>query len=305
MSRRPMALLINDPGPARPVFAELDRRGTAVEQIDPKSHAYDPAESRSPYSLVFNLLSPAAFARDGARGMLFTLGYLANLERLGVPVVNGLSAFTYETSKARQLTLLQSLGLPYPRAVVINHPDQAPMVAEALRFPVLIKPNVGRSAAARFDSADDLARAAAAGGLDFGPDETALVQEYVPARGDTSIRLEMLGGRFLYAARIRGSTSEVFTPPDHLVATAELIVRTAGIDVGGVEYRIDDRDGGLVYVDVHAGTVPATSPDGLGFDPVAKVVDYLERVARAGRVFRPDDARPLAFPDAEYWGPEL
>jgi glutathione synthase/RimK-type ligase-like ATP-grasp enzyme len=300
-----MALLINDPDPVRPLLSELSRRGTAVEWIDPKGHTYDPAEPRSPYSLVFNLLSPAAFARDGARGMLFTLGYLANLERLGVPVVNGLSAFTYETSKARQLTLLESLGLPYPRAVVVNHASQAPVVAEALRFPVLVKPNVGRSAAARFNSVDELAQAAAGGELDLGPDETALVQEYVPARGEAAIRLEMLGGRFLYAARLRGSTAEAFTPPDHLVATGELIVRTAGIDVGGVEYRIDDRDGGLVYVDVHAGTMPAVRPDGLGFDPVAKVVDFLERVARAGRVFGPDGARPVVFPDAEYWGPEL
>jgi hypothetical protein len=189
--------------------------------------------------------------------------------------------------------------------VVVNHASQAPAVAEALRFPVLVKPNVGRSAAARFDSVEELARAAAAGELDLGPDETALVQEYVPARGDAAIRLEMLGGRFLYAARLRGSAAEAFAPPDHLVATGELIVRTAGIDVGGVEYRIDDRDGGLVYVDVHAGTVPAVRPDGLGFDPVAKVVDFLERVARAGRVFGPDGARPVAFPDAEYWGPEL
>ena len=38
--------------------------------------------------------------------MFFTLGYLAHLERLGVPVVNGLKAFRIETSKARQLTLL-------------------------------------------------------------------------------------------------------------------------------------------------------------------------------------------------------
>jgi hypothetical protein len=300
-----MALLINDPDPVRPLLSELGRRGTAVEWIDPKGHTYDPAELRSPYSLVFNLLSPAAFARDGVRGMLFTLGYLANLERLGVPVVNGLSAFTYETSKARQLTLLESLGLPYPRAVVVNHTSQAPAVAEALRFPVVVKPNVGRSAATRFDSVEELARAAAGGELDLGPDETALVQEYVPARGEAAIRLEMLGGRFLYAARLRGSAAEAFTPPDHLVATGELIVRTAGIDVGGVEYRIDDRDGGLVYVDVHAGTVPAVRPDGLGFDPVAKVVDFLERVARAGRVITPDGARSVAFPDAEYWGPDL
>ena len=37
-------------------------------------------------------MSPSAYLRGGVQTMFFTLGYLAHLERLGVPVVNGSKA---------------------------------------------------------------------------------------------------------------------------------------------------------------------------------------------------------------------
>src|SRR5258708_31723693 len=124
-------------------------------------------------------MSPSAYLRGGIQGMFFTLSYLAHLERVGLPVVNGLKAFTIETSKARQLTMLESLGLPYAKARVINHASRAAEAAEELRFPVVVKANIGGSGAGivRFDAPADLARAAAENRLDFGVDHTALVQE--------------------------------------------------------------------------------------------------------------------------------
>src|SRR5260370_33584867 len=50
-----------------------------------------------------------------------------------------------ETSKALKLDLLESLGLPYPRARVINHPSQALVAAEYIGFPLVVKPNIGGS----------------------------------------------------------------------------------------------------------------------------------------------------------------
>ena len=154
-------------------------------------------------------MSPSAYLRGGVQGMFYTLGFLAHLDRLQVPTMNGLGAFTFETSKARQLTLLQSLALPYPRARVINHPSKAAAAADGLRFPVVIKANVGGSGAGivRFDEPADLARAATEGRLDFGVDHTALVQEFIPARGGHITRVELLAGKFLYAIK-------VFTPGD-------------------------------------------------------------------------------------------
>lgn len=313
----PFAIYHEHPDWFRPLFAELDRRGHRHVALDPRAALYDPAEGRPPYSLLFNRMSPSAYLRGGVQGMFFTLGYLAHLERVGLPVVNGLQAFSVETSKARQLTLLEGLGLPYPRARVINHASRAAEAAEGLRFPVVVKANVGGSGAGivRYDSMAVLREEAAAGRLDFGVDHTALVQEYVPARGGHITRVETLGGKFLYAIKVyttgesfnlcpadicqradgvelvRGACAvdapktglkvEGYTPPREVVDACERIVQAAGIDVGGIEYMVDDRDGKLVYYDVNAlSNFVADAPNVVGFDPFGRLVDYLER--RAG-----------------------
>ena len=296
-----------------PLFAELDKRGLRYVRLDPRAHYYDPSEKESRYSLVFNRMSPSAYLRGGLQGMFFTLSWLDHLERLKVPVVNGLSAFTMETSKARQLNLLQSLGLGYPKAIVTNHASWVPKVAEELRFPVVFKANIGGSGAGivRFDSLESLADAAASGRLDFGVDHTALVQEYVPARGGCIVRVELLGGKFLYAIKVfitgdtfnlcpadicqradgvelqrsacpidapkTGLKVEAFQPSPEIVDACERIMQRAGIDVGGIELMIDDRDGTVVYYDINAlSNFVADGINVVGFDPFVKLVDYLE-----------------------------
>jgi hypothetical protein len=317
MTRQPFAIYHEHPDWFRPLFAELDRRGLPFVRLDPRAHLYDPSETESPYSLLFNRMSPSAYLRDGVQGMFFTLGYLDHLERLGVPVVNGLRGFAYELSKARQLTLLEQLGLPYPKARVINHASKAVQAAEGLRFPVVVKANIGGSGAGivRFDTADDLGRAAAEGRLNFGVDHTALVQEFVPARGGHITRVETLGGKYLYAIKVfttgdsfnlcpadicqrsdgveltrsacaidapkTGLKVEGYTPPPEVIAACERIMQTAGIDVGGIEYMTDDRDGKPAYYDINAlSNFVADAVNVVGFDPFRKLVDYLEGRAR-------------------------
>ena len=299
---------------------------------------YDPSEGAPPYSLLFNRMSPSAYLRGGIQGMFITLSYLAHLERVGLPVVNGLEAFTIETSKARQLTLLESLGLPYPKARVINSASRAVEAAEGLRFPLVVKANIGGSGAGivRYDSMDALKVAAEKGGtvlpagagnaapagstvpplgLDFGVDHTALVQEYVPARGGHITRVELLGGKFLYAINVfttgesfnlcpadicqradgvelvrsacpidapkTGLKVEGYTPPPSVIEACERIVQAASIDVGGIEYMVDDRDGSLAYYDINAlSNFVADAKNVIGFDPFSRLVDYLEMRAK-------------------------
>lgn len=130
--------------------------------------------------------------------------YLAYLKEIGANVMNGYDAYAYEFSKARQVGLLHRLGLRFPCARVINDPSQAPTVAEGLELPVIIKPNIGESGAkiVKFNSPQDLREASELGFLDLGIDHTALVQEYLPAEGDSIIRVEILGGEYLYAIRL-------------------------------------------------------------------------------------------------------
>jgi hypothetical protein len=313
MPTRPFAIYHEHPDWFRPLFAELERRGIPFVRLDPRAHLYDPSEKSSPYALVFNRMSPSAYLRGGVQGMFFTLGFMAHLERLRVPVVNGSKGFAVELSKARQLTLLESLGLGYPKARVINHASRAVEASEGLRFPVVVKANIGGSGAGivKFASRESLATTAGANHLDFGVDHTALVQEFVPARGGHITRAETLGGKYLYAIKVfttgesfnlcpadicqradgvelvRGACAidapktglkvEGYTPPPEVIAACEKIMQTAGIDVGGIEYMIDDRDGSCVYYDINAlSNFVADAVNVVGFDPFARLVDYLQ-----------------------------
>ena len=54
-------------------------------------------------------------------------------------------------------------------------------------------------------------------------------------------------------------------------------MQASGIDVGGIEYLVDDRDGSLAYYDINAlSNFVADAKNVIGFDPFAKLVDYLE-----------------------------
>src|SRR3712207_7293117 len=121
---KPIAIFHEHPDWFRPLFAELDRRGVPYVRLAADSHLYDPEEREVPYSLVFNRASPSAYLRGRVQTTFHTLHWLHHLSRLGVPVVNGERAYTYEISKARQLALLQDLAVPHPRSRVINNPQR-------------------------------------------------------------------------------------------------------------------------------------------------------------------------------------
>ena len=196
MSRLPIAIYHEHPDWFRPLFAELERRGISYERLDAAAHVFDPSETSVPWSLVFNRASPSAYLRGHAQATFHTLHWLRHLDRLGVPVVNGHEAYAFELSKATQLDLLRELGLPFPKARVINSPSRALDAADGFRFPVLIKANIGGSGAGivRYDTREALADAVAAGAVDLGVDSTALVQESAPLRDGHITRVETLGG---------------------------------------------------------------------------------------------------------------
>ena len=76
--------------------------------------------------------------------------------------------------------------------------------AKELRFPMVVKVNIGGSGAGiiRFDTLAGLQAAVDNDQIDLGIDQTALVQEYVKPRGGNIHRVETLDGRFLYAMKV-------------------------------------------------------------------------------------------------------
>lgn len=302
---RPVGILYEHPQWFEPLFAELERREIPLERIRADSLVFDPGDLEPRHSLVVNRMSPSAWTRGHERALFSTLHYLDYLERTGTPVLNGRDAYLVELSKAGQLSLLEGLGIEHPRSRVIDDPARAAEAARDLEFPVVVKPNVGGSGAGitSYASLDELAAA----DVELGVDGTALVQEQLPAEGDAVVRIEVLDGRFLYAIRLllmpgsfnlcpadycelpgiadgvsgRGLPIEGFDPPGEAVDDALRIVAAAGLDLGGVEYLVNERTGKPTFYDVNAlSNFVANAPELIGFDPFVDLVDLIAE--RAG-----------------------
>jgi glutathione synthase/RimK-type ligase-like ATP-grasp enzyme len=73
-------------------------------------------------------------------------------------------------------------------------------------------------------------------------------------------------------------------PPPHIIEAAERIARAAGLEVGGVEVLIDDRDRSPRFYDINAMSNFVADPlNVLGWDPHDRLIDYLEAQLK-GRV---------------------
>ena len=315
-----IAIYYEHPEWFRPLFAALDRRGIEYDKIDASENFYNPNDNfKDKYALFFNRMSASAYLRNHGGAIFYTRGLLATLAQSGVRVVNGYDAFQIEISKALQAALLASLGIKYPATRVINAAEQAVKAARDLRFPVIVKPNIGGRGAGiiKFDSIEALKTAVTQNLLDLGIDSTALVQEFAPKKGGSIQRIETLGGKFLYGLKIypegenfnlcpaevcqiedaqeKGGISAVgemcltdapktglkiekFEPSPEIIETVERIVAKAGIDVGGIEYLIDDRNGDALFYDINAlSNFVADAVNLIGFDPHERLVDFLEQ----------------------------
>src|SRR5580765_1528899 len=175
-----IAIFYEHPHWFEPLFAELSRREIPHLKLDAARHGYDPAGRDESFALLFNRMSPSAWKRGHAEAIFSARDYIAHVESRGIPVVNGTRAFAVETSKALQVSLLERLRLPVPRTPAVNHPSLLLGASRGLRFPLVVKPNVGGSGAGiiRFDDAAELLAAVVAGRVGTGIDGTILLQEY-------------------------------------------------------------------------------------------------------------------------------
>jgi hypothetical protein len=128
------------------------------------------------------------------------------------------------------------------------------------------------------------------------------------------VRVEVLGGEILYAIKVypeqgsfnlcpadacqtasgeelvrtacaldavkNGMRVEAYDAPAEIRAAVLAIAARARLDVGGVEYLVDDRDGRACIYDINAlSNFVADGPRVVGFDPFERLVDYLARRA--------------------------
>jgi RimK-like ATP-grasp domain len=292
-----LAVFYEHPQWFAPLFRELDRRGVDWAPVSIQEHTFDPADSRLPAPVVLNRLAMSSFLRQEEHALFYSLAVLGHWQGLGARVINGPGVLAYDLNKARQLSLFRQCGLAVPRTRVAHRRADVPRLAAEIGYPVMVKVNVGGSGAGmiRYDTPEDLEDAVADGLTPVGVDGVALVQEYVPARGGRVIRCEVLAGKLFYAIALDGAgstfdlcpadvcmvdkptiTISAFQPPPDIVAAVERVAVAAGMDVGGIEYMIDDRDGVPRFYDLNALSNFVANPlEVLGFDPHEPFVGWL------------------------------
>ena len=298
-----LALLYEHPAWFTPLFAALDRRGVDYVALRPDGH-YDPADRAPPAKVVFNRIAMSSFLRSDEHPIFHGIALLDHWRRAGARIVNGPEVLAIDSSKARQLSLIAGLGLAIPATRVVHRAADVEAAAATLAFPLVVKANIGGSGAGivRYDSMDELRAAVADKTLPTSVDGVLLVQDYVPARNGTVTRIETLDRAYLYALDIAGGGTFDLCPADacqvpgapipmvsaepapELRAAAEAIAAAAGLDVGGVEVMIDDRDGVPRFYDINALSNFVAKPlDVLGWEPHDRLVDYLLTVIEDAR----------------------
>jgi carbamoylphosphate synthase large subunit len=292
-----LAVFYEHPKWFEPLFAALDRRGIDWAAISIQDHVFDPAETAPPARVILNRLAMSSFLRQAEHALFYSLAALGHWQGLGARVINGAGPLAYDLSKARQLSLFRRAGLDIPATRVAHRRADVVRLAAEVGYPVMVKVNVGGSGAgmSRYDTRADLAAAIADGITPVSVDGVTLVQEYVPARDGRVFRCEVLAGKLLYAIALDGAgstfdlcpadvcladkptiTVTAFRPSTDVAASVERVAAMAGLDVGGIEYMIDDRDGRPRFYDLNALSNFVARPlEVLGFDPHDNLVDFL------------------------------
>jgi glutathione synthase/RimK-type ligase-like ATP-grasp enzyme len=302
-----LAVLYEHPQWFQPLFGALDRRGLRYEAIQLSGHSFDPAEPTAPARLILSRVAQSSFLREPEHPIFYAAALLDHWARCGALVLNGADVLAIDSSKARQLSLITSLGHAVPKTRVVHRARDLAGAAEEFSYPLIVKANTGGSGAGivRYASREELLASIEQGTVPKSIDGVLLVQDYVPPRGGVIIRIETLGGRFLYAIEVE-SSGDTFdlcpadaclaqpgraavrmtavTPPEGMIRAAEQIAQAAGLAVGGIEVITDDRDGTPCFYDINALSNFVADPlNILGWDPHERLVDFLERAVK-GRI---------------------
>ena len=299
-----LAILYEHPQWFQPLFTALDKRGLHYEAIQLSGHRFDPSEREAPAPLVLSRVAQSSFLREPEHAIFYAAALLDHWQRCGAQVLNGSQVLAIDSSKARQLSLITSLGHAVPTTCVVHRARDVASVADGFNYPLIVKANIGGSGAGivRYASREELLASIEQGTMPQSIDGVLLVQDYVPPRGGTITRIETLAGEFLYAIEVETSSDSfdlcpadaclaqpgrgavrmaAITPSPAIIGAAEQIARSVGLAVGGVELLVDDRDGVPRFYDINAMSNFVANPlNVLGWDPHERLVDYLELAMR-------------------------
>src|SRR6478672_8960274 len=101
-----LAILYEHPLWFQPLFAALDGRGVDYVAMQADDHAFTPGGNPPPAPLIFNRLAQSSFLRLAEHPIFYAAALFEDWARQGARIVNGARAFSIDSSKARQLSLI-------------------------------------------------------------------------------------------------------------------------------------------------------------------------------------------------------
>ena len=270
------------------LFAELERRPADVELIDDRrvvlalggSSALEPSFD---FDVVFD------------RSLSYSRA-LANLRVLadrGVATVNPARVIENCGDKVRTSSLLQAASVPTPETRVASTPEAALLAIEELGYPVVMKPTVGSwgRLIARINDRD-AAEALLEHKRTLGSYQHSIfyLQRYVD-KPERDIRAFVAGGRTLCAIyrraphwitnTARGASTENCPVTPEIDDLCRRAARAVGSGLLAVDL-VEDRDRGLLVLEVNHTMEFRNSISPTGVDIPARMIDFVERVATVG-----------------------
>lgn len=277
-------VLYENPAWLPPLVNALEAEGLRHALHEVREGVLDPAQE-PPAGIWWNRMSPSAHTRGHGGSIALMRETLAWLDAWGRRVINGTRSFEFEVSKFRQDLVLRRHGIDTPRTVLAVGHDAILRAAESFNgAPVLLKHNQGGKGLgiALFESLDGLAAHLESGVYEPDPNGQVVVQEYVKGAGPWVTRVELVGGRFLFAMRSSTDGGFELCPSDHcqaerkqpdvcpadgaatfapspltaddpLVKRYESLCREEGLDLAGIEF-IEDAAGRRFTYDINANT---------------------------------------------------
>jgi hypothetical protein len=295
-SQKPIGVIYEHAEQFNPLFSALSIRGIPFVRINPADHYYDPHKAEIPYSLLFNDMSTPLYCDRSASAIIQTIEYIRHLEGndfgfIQGRLINGSKAADLFASRAKQLSIFASLGLVFPKTLIVNSINRLLAVLDDLKFPIVIKGNLASHTGStlRLNSIVDLIEAVGDESIRLDGNNIVLVQEYIRPKGNYIVRAETLNGRVIEAVKIYigddqrdGLPIEVktesFTLSHEVNKTIERIVHTARVEVGSVAYLTDSSTNKINFYSIRPHTCAYSVGAGNQAINIAEtIVTYIEQ----------------------------
>ena len=302
-------VLFENPDWLPPLVAALEAEGLPFEGHEVWRGVIDPGRPPEP-GIWLNRMSPSSHTRGHVESVPLMREMLAWLEAHGRRVINGSRAFELEISKLRQDVALRRHGILTPRTVLALGREHLLSAARTFDGPFLTKHNQGGKGLGihLFSSAGELAVHLDSAEFDAGPNGQIVLQQYIQPMEPHVTRVELVGGRFLFAMRSStvggfelcpsdacqlervqqspdvcpadGAATFVPSPlaaDDPLVRSYLSLCAAEGIEIAGIEF-VEDADGHRYTYDINANTnYNSALGRQVGIDGMREVAKWLKR----------------------------